>query len=290
MGPMVEELKAEAPPASEVPLVELDDLDIEVDMDEAESDPVTDPVAPAASPKVTAVAPEAAVAPVMHSAEPAPSRKNGIGTILALSVGAALLLGGVVTWLALRPDDSAESVAEASTSDEAEVPTKASASDDDEVVPVVGVDDDTNIDPDAPGTIRVEGPVGGEAFINDESVGTVPAKVTRPPGLYTIRVEARGFEDWSADVQLQADGHAKLVAANTIKLDSPRANRNRRKGSKSGRKPSPAPATTPNPDPAPAAEPKPDPAPKKNPPPAEDDVFMKRGEKKDDGIFLPVGK
>lgn len=285
MGPMAADVHAKAP--VDVPLVELDDLDIEVDMDvdvDVEPDPVADLVSPSA----------AAVAPVMHAAESAPPPKRGIGTILAISVGAALLVGGVVTWLALRPGDDgrvvanadAEAVDRKGNEPEARAGGNVADPDDVEATPAVGLDDDADIDPDAPGTIRVEGPDGGEAFINDESVGTVPAKVTRPPGLYTIRVEARGFEDWSADVQLQADGLAKLVAANTIKLGSARSGKNRRKG---GTKPRTVSPKTTAPDPGPGPETKPDPAPKKNPPPAEDDVFMKRGEKKDDGIFLPVG-
>ncbi len=290
MGPMAADVHADLP---EVAAVELDDLDIDVDMDvdvevDVDPDPITDPVSPA-----TATIAAAAVAPVMHSAEPVPTRTKGIGTILAISVGAALVVGGIVTWLALRPSDDGDVVAEATEKEAVEPATpggaKPTTPGDVEAAPAVGIDDDADIDPDAPGTIRVEGPVGGEAFVNDESVGTVPAKVSRPPGLYTIRVEARGFEDWSADVQLQADGRAKLVAANTIKLGGSRSKKNRRKGaSKGGSKPSAAPPKTTTPDPEPAT--KPDPAPKTTPPPAEDDVFMKRGEKKDDGIFLPVGK
>lgn len=289
MGPMAAEVHAEVP---NIPLMELDDLEIEVDMDldvEVEADPVTDPVSPAT----------AALPAVMHAAEPALPPKKGIGSILAISVGAALLVGGVVTWLALRSsgNDDDEVVAEATEPQSVESaaprgPKAASAVEAaPAVAPAVAPDDDTDLDPDAPGTIRVEGPVGGEAFINDESVGTVPAKVTRPPGLYTIRVEARGFEDWSADVQLQADGRAKLVAANAIQLGAPRSNKTRRRGGgKGSRKPSAPPAAPPKPDPEPETKTKPEPAPEKKQPPAEDDVFMKRGEKKDDGIFLPVGK
>ncbi len=277
LGPMASEVHGGA---ADIAPVELDDLDIEVDLDlevEVDVDPVTDPVSPAVSP----------AEPVMLAADPAPGPKKGIGMILATSVGAALLVGGVVTWLALRPTgDEPVAATKTETKVEPGAPVESEARDvEDAAAPAVALDDDPSLDPDAPGTIRVEGPDGGEAFINDESVGKVPAKVTRPPGLYTIRVEARGYEDWSADVQLHADGLAKLVAANTIKLGSTRPNKNRRNG---GGKTS----VTPPPEGKPETAPKtaPDPAPKKNPPPAEDDVFMKRGDKKDDGIFLPVGK
>ena len=287
------EPRAEERPTDEIEVLEVEELDIELDEDEddevvvvGEPDPVTDPVAP-----VTRPAPELAAAPIMAEAEPAPA-KRGIGTVLALSVGAALLLGGIVTWVALRSDGGSSpapakaetNVAAAAPADEPEAePTPAA-----DEAPVVAVDDDLglDIDPDAPGTIRVEGPDGAEAFINDESVGKVPAKVSKKAGLYKIRVEARGYEDWSTEVQLQPDGDAKLVAANVAKTGRPGRPSTRRKpsgGSRpSGSKSSPPPKSDP--------PPKADPPPKKNPPPADDGVFMKSGKKKDDGIFLPVGK
>jgi serine/threonine protein kinase len=292
------EPRAEDRPTDEIDVLEVEELEIDVDEDDddevpilgvsAEPEPVTDPVAP-----VTRPAPELGVAPIMAEAEPAPA-KRGIGTVLALSVGAALLLGGVVTWVALRSDsDSSAASAQANTKSAkaagAATPGKGSDAPEPEpdAAPVVAVDDDLglDIDPDAPGTIRVEGPDGAEAFINGESVGTVPAKVSKKPGLYKIRVEAKGYEDWSTEVQLQPEGHAKLVAANVARVGRPGRPASRRKPSGGGSRPGgskPTPA-----DPAPK---KADPPPKKNPPPADDGVFMKSGNKKDDGIFLPVGK
>ena len=292
------------PAANELDVMEMDELEIEIE-DDADlepavvdlpdtSEPITDPVAPVTRPardlSSEAVPPMLSEQPGMAEAEPVPA-KRGIGMVLALSVGAALLLGGVVTWMALRPDsDAADAVVAAD--DASPAGANGSAAQDAEAEPnpdaepavEVDADLDANIDPDAPGTIRVEGPDGAEAFINDESVGTVPAKVSRPPGLYKIRVEARGFEDWSTEVQLQPDGLAKLVAANAAKAGGgakPSAPRRKPSG---GSKPSKPDNTSPEPKPEPKAEP-----PAKKPPP-EDDVFMKRGEKKDDGIFLPVGK
>ena len=291
-------------PTDEVDIFEMDELKIEIDHEvEADvTDPVTDPVAP-----VTRPARDLSSLPVspslpMAEAEPLPPRR-GIGMVLAISVGAALVLGGVVTWMALRADDDAPSTAAASNpepgntsaskpaaaAEDAE-PGAADADDEPESAIEIEIEPDHDIDPDAPGTIRVEGPDGAEAFINDESVGTVPAKVSRPPGLYKIRVVARGFEDWSTEVQLQPDGLAKLVAANAAKGAGTKSNAGRRKPA-GGTKPSSGGSSDPAPEPktGPDPEPKVDPPPKK-PPPPEDDVFMKRGEKKDDGIFLPVGK
>ncbi|MCR9159933.1 MAG: protein kinase domain-containing protein [Nannocystaceae bacterium] len=287
--------REEERPTDEIDVLDVEELDIELDEDEdddvvvvGEPDPVTDPVAP-----VTRPAPELAAAPIMAEAEPAPA-KRGIGMVLALSVGAALLLGGIVTWVALRSDGgststsgSASSVAKADDVSTSE-PSNAGAQ-----APAVAIDDDLEqaIDPDAPGTIRVEGPEGAEAFINDESVGKVPAKVTKAPGLYKIRVEATGYEDWSTEVQLQPDGHAKLVAAN-VAANVGKASGSARPGARrrpsGGKRPAPKSDLPPKSDPPDAQ--KADPPPKKNPPPEDDGVFMKSGKKKDDGIFLPVGK
>jgi|GEM_PF-2203296 len=291
--------------------IELVDIDVDEDDDdpqpepvavEPDVEPITDPIAPVTKP------PPPAVSPIMHAAEPAPP-KRGIGTVLALSVGAALLLGGVVTWLALRSPSDSDPVASASETKAAAAGPAAAddSADDDAPAPVdskpaasaaevAGADDpDPGVDPDAPGTIKVEGPDGAKAFINDEAVGSVPASVSRPPGLYKIRVEARGFEDWSTEVQLQPDGHAKLVAANAAKSGSSRPTSRRRPGgSRPDKRPDATPEPTPEPKPEPKqdppSQPKADPPEKKNPPSGEDDVFMKRGDKKDDGIFLPVGK
>jgi hypothetical protein len=232
---------------------------------------------------------------VIHAAEPAPEPKRGIGGLLVAAVAAALLLGGIVTWLALRDGSAPETtataapLAEAAPKDKGEAPPKATPS-----APAgEAALDEPSVDPDTPGTIVVEGPEGAKAFLNDESIGSVPAEVTRPPGLYTIRVTARGHEDWSTDVQLQPDGRAKLVAANEPKSAAGRARR--KAGRPGGTKPASsepkADPVSPKPEPAQPkpVEPKPEPPPKK-PAPKEDDVFMKRGDKKDDGIFLPVGK
>lgn len=287
-------------PTHEVEELEVEELDIEVEEDELavvtiEPEPTTDPVA-----SVTRAAPDRSAAPApippnMADPEPAPP-KRGIGTVLGLSVGAALLLGGIVTWVALRSDGETPT-ADADTKVAAAAPIEAG---DGELepgaeAPMVAVDDDLglDIDPDAPGTIRVEGPDGAEAFVNDESVGTVPAKVSKKPGLYKIRVEAKGYEDWSTEVQLQPDGHAKLVAANVARAGRSsrpgRATSRRRPSGAGARAPSPGDSkpTPPKSDPPP---PKADTPPKKDPPPADDGVFMKSGENKGDGIFLPVGK
>ncbi len=230
----------------------------------------------------------AGAAAVLSPAEPAATpEKRGIGAVLAVAVAAAVLIAGGVTWLALSGDDDAPKTAASGATESKEAAgagTPKKADDTPADVAAVAVEPDTKVDPDAPGTLRIEGPPGGIAYVNDERAGAVPVQKSFAPGLYSVRVEAKGFEPWEAEVQLQPDGSAKLVAAMEEKLPG-RATKTKPRSGKSGKsgKSSAKPAggsSTPS-------------TKKKDPPPApkkDDDVFMKRGDKKDDGIFLPVGK